>query len=135
MARIPAVYGAIRVGDTSTGINFGGTITLLGNSSVGSPNASASSLTFNISGPIVGSGSLTKLQTTAAPITCTLGGTNTYTGNTIVSWRHAGRGSGGRWFDQQLPQHFRRHRRKAAVECRGFAGQHGQYLPRRRRVF
>jgi autotransporter-associated beta strand protein len=78
-------YGAIRIGDTSTGVNFGGTITLLGNSSVGSQNASASSLTFTISGPIVGSGSLTKLQTTAAPMTCTLGGTDTYTGNTIIT--------------------------------------------------
>ena len=78
-------YGAIRVGDANTGITLGGTITLLGNSSVGSPNASASGLTFNISGPIVGSGSFTKLQQSAAPLTCTLGGTNTYTGNTIIS--------------------------------------------------
>ncbi|MDR3460548.1 MAG: Ig-like domain repeat protein [Verrucomicrobiae bacterium] len=78
-------FGAIRIGDTSTGVTFGGTITLLGNSSIGSQNASASSLTFNISGPIVGSGSLTKLQTTVAPVTCTLGGSNTYSGNTIIT--------------------------------------------------
>jgi autotransporter-associated beta strand protein len=87
--------GAIRIGDTSTGMNFGGTITLLGNSSVGSQNATASSLTFTISGPIVGSGSLTKLQTAAAPVTCTLSGTNTYTGNTIITGGTLAVGIGG----------------------------------------
>ena len=88
-------FGALRIGDTSTGVNFGGTITLLGNSSVGSANASASSLTFNISGPIVGSGSLTKLQTSVAPVTTTLGGTNTYTGYTIITGGTLAVGLGG----------------------------------------
>lgn len=56
--------------------NFAGTIMLVTNSSIGggSPNCF-------ISGPVVGTGSLTKVGTQ----TLTLSGTNTYTGSTIVS--------------------------------------------------
>jgi autotransporter-associated beta strand protein len=84
--------GALVIGDNNTGINFGGTITLLGNSSVGSKSG-ASGLTFNISGPIVGSGSLTKLQSSA--VTVTLGGNNTYSGNTIITGGTLAVGIGG----------------------------------------
>ena len=87
-------YGALRIGDTGSGMTFAGTITLLSNSSFGS-QSTASGLTFNVTGPIVGSGSLTKLQYSGAGLTCTLGGTNTYTGNTIVTGGTLAIGIGG----------------------------------------
>ena len=54
-------YGAIRIGDTSTG-SISAAPLLSWATAVWVLKRSASSLTFNISGPIVGSGSLTKLQ-------------------------------------------------------------------------
>jgi autotransporter-associated beta strand protein len=83
--------GALQVNDANTIANYGGTITLLGNSSVGSFTAPSS---FTISGPIIGPGLLTKTNhvTCTVVLTCP---TNSYSGGTFVTGGTLQLGSGG----------------------------------------
>jgi fibronectin-binding autotransporter adhesin len=83
--------GALQVNDANTVATYGGTINLLGNSSVGSFTAPSS---FTISGPIIGPGLLTKTNhvTCTVILTCP---TNSYSGGTLVTGGTLQLGSGG----------------------------------------
>lgn len=69
--------GALQANDTGTNTIYSGTITLAATSGIGSNTGIA----FTISGPVVGSGGLTKLSSNAV----TLSGINTFSGDTTVS--------------------------------------------------
>ena len=73
--------GALQVNDGGTAVTFSGIINLLADSSVGTVN-NANTVTFNISGPIIGPGGLTKLGTNTVTLTCA---NNTYSDPTIIS--------------------------------------------------
>ncbi len=74
--------GTLQVNDGGTAVNFGGTINLLANSSVGTVT-NGNTVTFTISGPITGPGSLKKLGTNTVSLT---NPNNNYNGGTIVSF-------------------------------------------------
>ncbi|HVM51512.1 MAG TPA: autotransporter-associated beta strand repeat-containing protein [Candidatus Acidoferrum sp.] len=82
--------GTLQVNDANTVVNYGGTINLLANSSVGSFSTTGS---FTISGQIIGAGLLTKQNhvTCTVILTCP---TNTYSGGTLVNGGTLQLGSG-----------------------------------------
>ena len=73
--------GTLQVNDGGTSVTFGGPVSLLADSSVGTIN-NGNTVTFTIAGPVSGSGALKKLGTNTVSLTSA---GNTYNGNTVIS--------------------------------------------------
>ncbi|HVM51511.1 MAG TPA: HYR domain-containing protein [Candidatus Acidoferrum sp.] len=82
--------GTLQVNDSGTSVTFGGTINLLADSSAGTVN-NGNVVTFNIAGPIIGSGGFKKLGTNTVTLSSA---NNAYSGTTTISSGTLALGSG-----------------------------------------